>query len=126
MGAERAVIATQQVGTVVVGLPLGNFHDEIVVKMDLREGKLWILMGRVVLRNSDDDGQYATARLIHNANVPLDEATAHIPPGESCFYLQAGLAAEGRETVTLECNTYSGGARHGSIIAFAVDHIDVQ
>ena len=125
MGAERAITAIQRGGG-AVGVVLQHFNDEIVVKVELREGT-WILMGRVIIENRDGDSQWTTAKLVHDANVVLDEVRAYTPGGApSPLYLQAGLTGEGNQTVTLECNTYAGGALYGSVIAFNVDRIDVQ
>jgi len=42
-----------------------------------------------------------------------------------CVTLHAALVVEGRETITLECNTYKGGAYAASIVAVKVDDFQV-
>lgn len=41
-----------------------------------------------------------------------------------CIELQGGYIPTDRGIVTLQCNTYSGRADHGSIVAIAVDDIN--
>jgi hypothetical protein len=106
---------------------LHDFNDTIVVKMVLRAKGKWILMGRVVITNLDQDEQYATAKLVHDANFVKDSVMVNIPhPGYDCLYLHAGFISNGDETITLECNTHNGLAWHGRIVAFSVDEIDFQ
>ena len=106
---------------------LKGFNREIVVKMELAGEGNWLLFGRVLLNNSDDDPQYATARLVHDANVVIDEYKEYISHHDPfTVFLRAGLQAKGNETVTLECDTYDGWARLGSIIALKVDTIEWQ
>jgi hypothetical protein len=122
MGAERAISVSQS-GPAAIR----NFNDEIVAKMEMGDGGSWILMGRVSIWNRDGDKQYATAKLVHDANVVIDSVTTYIDYLEGYgFYLQAGFVTEGEETITLECNSYDGQAEYGSIIAFKVDRIDFQ
>jgi hypothetical protein len=123
MGDVRAVTAFSPGGA-----SLQDFHDEIVVKMDLEDSKgKWVLMARVDIINGDPDKQYATAKLIHDANVEIVSVRGYIDfIDDWCVYLQAGFLVDGNETVTLECNTYNGAAQFGSIIAIKVDDIDFQ
>lgn len=104
------------------GATLQHFGNEIVAKMELEPSKgeetQWLILGRVVLTNADGDRQDATARLVHDTNQVLDEVRLYIDYLDShCVYLQAGLRATERETVTLECNTYNGAAGRASLVA---------
>jgi len=68
----------------------------------------------------------ASAKLIHNANVSLDTVELWMLEHErQCVTLHAALVVEGRETITLECNTYKGGAYAASIVAVKVDDFQV-
>jgi hypothetical protein len=122
MGAERAVVATSSGAAT-----LEHFNDEIIVKMELVGEDKWILMGTVSVVNTDGDRQDASAKLIHNANVVIHQVTNYIDTyDQRGMYLQAGFVANGRETITLECNTYHGGCQDGSLIALKVDDIEFQ
>jgi hypothetical protein len=124
MGADLAITAGST-GTT----QLNNFNDVVMAKMELPgDGGKWILMGRVYLTNFDGDPQWVTASLLHDRNVVIDQVRLWIPGEEyrQCFYLQAGFVANGKETVTLECNTWKGEANDGSLIAIKVDNIDFQ
>jgi hypothetical protein len=122
MGADRAVTASTPGKA-----DLKHFNDEIVAKMELVDEGRWILMGRVALRNGDEDSQFGTAKLVHDANVAIDKLTINVRGYATViFFLQAGLIVSGREVVTVECNTYYGDASAGSLIAFKVDNIENQ
>ncbi len=127
MGAEQAVMARRPGSA-----RLDHFNDKIVVKLELNddlvgESSSWILMARVTLASDDGDPQNATAKLVHDANVVIVEDQLFLPFNDPhCVYLQAGFVAEGRETITLQCNTFSGVANRGSIIALNVDHLFFQ
>ena len=68
MGAQLAVHAKQQQGV----LQLNHFTDIIVVKLELEQGS-WVIFGRVLVDNFDSDDQTITAKIIHDANVIIDE-----------------------------------------------------
>jgi hypothetical protein len=124
MGAVRAVVGSSPPGALFASQ---HFNDEIVVKMELQGGGNWILMGRVTIYNVDGDSQIATAKLVHNANVVIREESNVIGSDEQLgIYVQAGLIAKDIETITLECNSYNGRIRNGSIIALKVDEIEFQ
>ena len=121
MGAELAISDSTPGGAT-----LQHFNDEIIAKIHLDDGN-WILMGRCTLVNADGDKQYATAKLVHDANVVIDSVRLYIDYlDEVCVYLQRAFVAEGEQTITLECNTYDGATSYGKIIAFKVDAIDFQ
>ena len=124
MSVDRAVVANQPGGA-----SLRNFNDEIVVKMQLEDDDegWWILMARVTLISSDSDRQNATAKLVHDANVVIIEETNYMDYLDPiCVYLQVGFQVKGKETVTLECNTFKGVGNLGSVVALKVDEIDFQ
>jgi hypothetical protein len=84
-------------------------------------------MARVVISQNDGDWQGATVRLIHDANVEIDKLNLWLPGRDRiCAYLQAGFVSKGKETITLQCNTYDGLAKDASIIAFNVGDIEFQ
>ena len=119
MGAEVAVHAHQAAGT----LHLSHFADVILAKLELEVGS-WVIIGRAVLYNSDGDPQYLTARLIHDANVVIDNVSLYSKrETRHCLAVQATLKSRRRETVVLACNTYDGNAEFGSLIAFKVDDV---
>lgn len=122
MGADLAVTASN---TSTVWLH--NFADTIIVKIELARGGKWVIMGRALLGNGDGDYQGATAKLVHDANVVIDQANIWLNGGNrTCMYLQGCLVAKEREVITLECNTYKGEASWGSLIAFRVDDVEFQ
>ena len=93
--------------------------------MELREEGSWILLARVTLDSSDTDPQNTTAKLIHDTNVLIHEEgffLHFVTP--IVAYFQVGFTSRGKETITLECNTYKGVGTHGSIVALKVDQID--
>lgn len=130
MGAERAVIARQGAPGYMV---VRNFTDTIVAKLELEGDGEWLLFGRVSVSNRDGDPQNANAKLVYRANTTIDEGMVRIDeaPGSGdgivqVLYVQGALAAEARETVTLECSTYFGTAMNGSLIALKVDKVEYQ
>lgn len=86
-----------------------------------------MIMGRAIVRNWDGDVQGATAKIVHDTNVVIDEVSAFLLGGENaCFLLQACFVAKEREVIALECNTYNGEASFCSLIAIKVDAVEVQ
>jgi hypothetical protein len=126
MGAELAVM-TKSGGTWSSMAVLNNFADTIVAKLELTgDNDKWILFGRVMIINMDSDNQGASA-LMHNANVSLDTVELWMLEHErQCVTLHAALVVRERETITLECNTYKGGAYAASIVAIKVDDFQIQ
>jgi hypothetical protein len=104
---------------------LNNFADNIVAKMHLEEGN-WVIFGRVFVRNLDSDRQYATVRLVHDANIDLDTVVQYPGPGEIvCYSMHGMLTVREKETVTLNCNSYFGIAQDASVVAIKVDAISI-
>ena len=104
-------------------LQLNQFADVIVVKLELEKGS-WVIFGRALVDNFDSDNQTIAARIIHDANVIIDEID--IFAGEKtrhCLAVQATLRSNRAETVVLVCSTYKGIAEYGSLIAFKVDDV---
>jgi hypothetical protein len=119
MGAELAVHATQTGGPV----GLSGFADVVVAKLELEIGA-WVIIGRAVLFNADGDHQAVTARIIHDANVIIDDVSVYAQGGNrQCLAVQATLKSRRPETVVLACNTFSGNVEFGSLIAFKVDDV---
>jgi hypothetical protein len=117
MGAELAVHAKQPAGQI----GLSHFADVIVAKLELELG-VWVIIGRAAVLNGDHDPQFVTARIVHDANVIIDNislwshgSTRH------CLAVQGTLKSRRPETVVLACNTFSGYVESGSLIAFKVD-----
>src|SRR5262245_23295580 len=133
MGAEKAVVATEAsivLGTGMDWVPLMNYLDEVVVKIELSQGD-WIVWGRVVLFNKDGDDQPFTAQLCGDVGVSdvgvIDDVGYRIEgEGAETLSLQGGVSLRRTETVTLQCNTYRGSALQGSIVAVKVDAIEYQ
>jgi hypothetical protein len=95
--------------------------------MELDGGGFWILIGTAQIVSRDRDDQDASAKLFHDRNVLIHKETNRLLCNqEQDFYVQAGFVAKDRETVTLECNTYDGECRNGSVIAIKVDDIEFQ
>jgi len=65
-----------------------------------------------------------TARIVHDANVIIDNVNIFAPRyTRHCLAAQATLKSRRAETVVLACNTFSGTAEFGSLIAFKVDDV---
>ena len=122
MSVEKAVIAASPGSA-----SLHGFHDEFIAKMELRDEGKWILLARVTLNNADSDSQWVVGKLVHDANVVIAEEKQYIGFLDPfCTYFQVGFISKGKETITLQCNTYNGAAEHGSILALKVDDIEFQ
>ena len=130
MGAERAVTAADHGPDFLSGVILSTFADQIVVKIELdgeTKDERWVLFGRVHITNHDADYQEATVKLVHDANVVIDQVTLHMHEKSSNgVTLMAGFVPQGREVITLECSTYDGTAWAGAITAIKVDTLDFQ
>jgi hypothetical protein len=126
LGAEKAIIVSPS-GGYGAAVSLNNFHDEVCAKLELTEGK-YALVGRVAVYNVDGDSQGATAKLVHDRNVVLDqvELVRLLSVESSCISLQALFEAAGNETITIEANTYDGFAYDASLVAIKVDQIERQ
>ena len=125
MGAEKAIIASQA----GAGLHIQHFNDTVVVKLRLTaddEG-FWLLLGRVKILNQDGDPQIAHAKLVHQQDVVLDDVDLFLDDShETEFVLRAGLGIGVSELITLQCNTFNGTVRLGSIVALKVGHLEFQ
>jgi hypothetical protein len=127
MGARVAVVKQ---GT---SHGLQGFNDTIVAKLKLSDDLVglsdnWVLMARVLVRNGDSDPQNVTVKLVHDANVVILEDTHFLNHNDYvCIYLQTGFKTTGsRETITLECSTFLGGAENASLMALQVDELIIQ
>jgi hypothetical protein len=119
MGAELAIRTSG--GTAI----LNKFADNIVAKLHLETGS-WVIFGRVFVANLDGDKQYATVRLVHDANVDLDSVVQYIESWDHvCYSMHGMLNVREKETITLNCNTYYGTAQDASIVAIKVDTISI-
>jgi hypothetical protein len=116
MGAELAVHAEDpnQVN-------LAHFTDVSVAEVTLEAG-VWVIIGRAKVVNLDGDIQGVTARIVHDANVIIDNVTSYAPyEQDRCLAVQATLKLRKPETVKLMCSTFDGYAVCRSLIAFKVD-----
>ena len=105
---------------------LAGFVDTEIVKIRIGQGH-WVILGRVMIHQTDGDFQWIRAKILHDQNVVLDQIGYQVRPGwNGCLALQATLLSKERQSITLECHTYSGFAYSGSLVAFSVDSIDVQ
>ncbi|SAL06209.1 hypothetical protein AWB78_07940 [Caballeronia calidae] len=87
MGAELAIQAFSKSNS-----QLHNFSDTVVVKLELtREGGKWVITGRAIVRNWDGDVQGATAKIVHDTNVVIDEVSAFLTGGENACFMHAGM-----------------------------------
>ena len=119
MGAELAVHDKQPAGWV----DLFGFADVVVAKLELEAG-VWVIIGRAVVLNGDGDPQFVTARIVHDANVIIDNVSVYAHGvTRHCLVVQATLKSRRPETVVLACNTFKGTAEFGSLIAFKVDDV---
>jgi hypothetical protein len=120
MGAQLAVHGKQQQAVI----DLNHFSDVIVVKLELEKLGHWVIFGRVPVDNFDGDDQTVTAKIIHDANVIIDEINIYAGgKTRHCLAVQATLKSNRSETVVLACSTYKGIAEFGSLIAFNVDNL---
>jgi hypothetical protein len=119
MGAGLAFHATQP-----ALLNLNHFADVIAVKLELEKGGPWVIIGRAIVHNHDGDYQAVTAKLVHDANVVIDNVKIWAP-GKTryCVALQTTLKSTRPETIELVCNTFDGDVEFGSLIAFNVDKV---
>jgi hypothetical protein len=127
MGARVAVVKQG------ISHGLSGFSDTIVAKLKLSAdhvgiGDNWVLMARVLVRNGDSDPQFVTVKLVHDANVVILEDRHFLNHNDYvCIYLQTGFKTTGApETITLECNTFQGGAENASLMALQVDELFLQ
>jgi hypothetical protein len=115
------------------GATLHNFNDEVIVRVRLPPVKIgvWLLMGRVLIFNTDNDAQWASARLTtDDGATKLDEVDPVRIDGwfSQAMSLQAVLSERlGDEPIVdLRCSTYSGIASDGSLFALLVDDLESQ
>ena len=103
-----------------------GFADVVVAKLELEAGA-WVIIGRAVVHNGDGDHQHVTARIVHDANVIIDNVNVYADGHkEHCLAAQATLKSRRPETVVLACNTFNGNAKFDSLIAFKVDDVAYQ
>ena len=100
------------------------------------ESGSYVLTGCVTVTNRDSDPQWASVKLVRRDSatpflappeVLFDVTPPYQMPGNSStqFYVQAPFRQEAdSEMFTIDCNTYDGTAKHGSLIALLVDSLN--
>ncbi len=85
----------------------------------------WVLLGRVVITNFDDDDQNASAELRHvDGMVVIDRVDVRIVGRHSqSLSLQAPLTLGEDDIIDIACSTYNGTAQAASLIALSVDQL---
>jgi hypothetical protein len=103
---------------------LEHFNNVIVAKLVLPRGN-WVVMGRLIMTNDDNDWQPGSASINQQANVVVDLVTFGnmMPPVRHMVYLQAVVYIAEEDVITLNCNTYKGQAECASLMAFDVDNV---
>jgi hypothetical protein len=114
---------------------LHNFDDVVVVRLALPAVKagVWMLIGRVVIANSDADEQSASARLTTetaHGNLVLD-AVDDLGPNPNMVVSLQGFLRRGHPVlvepiVDLRCSTYFGVAAYGRLFALLVDEVKAE
>ena len=129
MPVSNRLIATTGQG----GAALHNFNDEVIVRMHLPPVKIgvWLLMGRVLIFNIDNDAQSVSARLTtDDGATKLDEVDPIRIDGwiSQVVSLQGVLSQHLGDApiVDLRCSTYDGIASNGSLFALLVDDLESQ
>jgi hypothetical protein len=106
---------------------LSHFNDVIVAKLILPQGN-WLITGRVVIHNGDNDWQPGVVSIVRQANVIEDIVRFDNVPATIRYlaYVQTIINVKEEDTVTLNCNTYKGEAQFPSLIAFDVDSFELM
>lgn len=101
-----------------------HFNNVIVAKLVLPQGN-WVVTGRLILQNDDNDWQAGSASIIRQANVVVDlfDIGNMLPAVRHTCYLQTIIHIDEEDTITLNCNTYKGWIHCASLMAFDVDKI---
>ena len=109
------------------GQGLGHFNDVVLIRLGLNAPGLYIIIGRVVIRNDDGDGQAASARSsVRDGSVTVDRADIRLPGSSSqTIHLQgtARVEAGTTELVDIRCSTFRGFASQSSLFAIQVDQL---
>ena len=104
-----------------------NFAEQVMTRIQLREsGGHVLVLGKVVIVNSDTSDQNATARLTTvDGQVELDRVDVRIPSqGSQCLSLNGwitGADAAAGQFVDLRCSTFEGRAKKVRLNAILVD-----
>jgi hypothetical protein len=106
------------------GTPLHNNNDVAVLRLALTEG-IYVVVGRVVIRNFDGDGQEASARItVRDGSVISDRVVVRIGGGEAqTLALQGTLKVNNGDIVDIRCSTFAGAAGHSSLSAIEVSRL---
>jgi len=115
---------------------LGNFNEEVVVRLTLPEIKAgaWLLIGRVVIKNADTDAQPRSARMTtHDGATVLDQVEdlrvdSLDADWDKQISLYGTLLREDvpEPIVDLRASTYDGLADFGRLFALLVDDVQSQ
>ncbi|MEU6587283.1 hypothetical protein [Nocardia sp. NPDC046763] len=125
--------ATQNPGRRVAGLH--HFNYEPLCRLAVAPvggGKApagdYLVFGRVVIANFDDDFQDATARITaYDGTVLIDEATIRVSSGlRVAVSLQGTIHLDSETILDLNAGTYEGEAGQASLIAIQVDQLVIE
>lgn len=122
MGAEIVFFNTSPGKT-----SLHNFNDRVVVRLQVRTGK-YVIIGRVVIINTDSDPQNGSALLTTlDGQQELDRVDIRLgsrgDAPDLAISLQATFSVEREAIVDIRCASFVGFAEQASIIAIKVDDI---
>lgn len=106
---------------------LNNFNDTVIVRLQVRAGK-YVIIGRVVVINTDSDPQNASARMTTLDGLQeLDRVDVRLGgrggAPDMAVSLQATLTVDREVILDVRCASYVAFARQGSIIAIKVGDI---
>jgi hypothetical protein len=112
------------------GQGLQHNNDVVLLRLSLNEPGLYLIFGRVVIRNDDGDAQAASARSTVKDGADLvDRTDVRIPGGQGtqALHLQgtARVNPGTTEIVDIRCSTFRGFASQSSLLALQIDRLRV-
>ncbi|GAA3113702.1 hypothetical protein GCM10010520_67210 [Rhizobium viscosum] len=104
---------------------LGHFRETPILSIQLATGS-WMLIGRVLVANTDGDPQLATAAFKVRSALTFPDRLDRTINANSLFTfpLMGVLDLPSDDTVDLVAATFEGEAVHCSIMAVPVDELD--
>lgn len=107
------------------GVVLRNNNDVTILRLALKAG-VYVVVGRVVIRNVDRDGQEASARItVRDGAGIADRVAVRIDGGGTAqtLALQGTLKVAEGEIVDIRCSTFAGFAGQSSLLATEVSQL---
>jgi hypothetical protein len=112
---------------------LDNFDDTVILRLQVQDQGLFLIIAKVCIYNSDRDSQNASARLTTlDGRTELDRAPVRIAPAEGPdpaaqeISLHATMSLPSPDhsyIIDLRCSTYRGSAFEAKLFAVLVDRL---